>query len=232
MMILFPPACVLSAVSPVVAKLRLHDLEHTGRVVGSLSAWATAGALVGTFGTGFVLVPLMPTSAAVFAIGGLLLAVALLVAVRFGVGSREIAADCVLRRGHARRDGVRDRLAVRHRERLPLRGDRRRPRAVRRAHADPRRPAPLLRRPRRPRPPRVRLHALDGRRDRRPAARPARRRLPRRGRLHAAALRRRPCGPARARASWRSTASSWSWHGGGWDCGRAARCGSASATRG
>ena len=70
MMILFPPACVLSAVSPVVAKLRLHDLEHTGRVVGSLSAWATAGALVGTFGTGFVLVPLMPTSTAVFAIGG------------------------------------------------------------------------------------------------------------------------------------------------------------------
>ncbi len=95
MMILFPPACVLSAVSPVVAKLRLHDLEHTGRVVGSLSAWATAGALVGTFGTGFVLVPLMPTSTAVFAIGGLLLAAALLVCLRFGVGSREIAAVCV-----------------------------------------------------------------------------------------------------------------------------------------
>jgi len=95
MMILFPPACVLSAVSPVVAKLRLHDLEHTGRVVGTLSAWATAGALVGTFGTGFVLVPLMPTSTAVFAIGGLLLAVALFVAVRFGVGSRAIAAVCV-----------------------------------------------------------------------------------------------------------------------------------------
>ena len=95
MMILFPPACVLSAVSPVVAKLRLHDLEHTGRVVGGLSAWATAGALVGTFGTGFVLVPSMPTSTAVFAIGGLLLAVALSVAVRFGLGSREIAAVCV-----------------------------------------------------------------------------------------------------------------------------------------
>lgn len=95
LMILFPPAFVLSAVSPVVAKLRLRDLEHTGRVVGSLSAWATAGALVGTFGTGFVLVPLMPSSAAVFATGGLLLAVALLVAVRFGVASRAIAAGCV-----------------------------------------------------------------------------------------------------------------------------------------
>jgi SAM-dependent methyltransferase len=93
--ILFPPAFVLSAVSPVVAKLRLHDLEHTGRVVGSLSAWATAGALVGTFGTGFVLVPLLPTSTAVFAIGGLLLAVALLLAMRFRVTSPAIAAVCV-----------------------------------------------------------------------------------------------------------------------------------------
>ena len=95
MTILFAPAFVLSAVSPVVAKLRLRDLEHTGRVVGSLSAWATAGALVGTFGTGFVLVPLMPTSAAVFAIGGLLLAVALLLALRFGITSPTVGAICV-----------------------------------------------------------------------------------------------------------------------------------------
>jgi MFS family permease len=95
LIILFPPAFVLSAVSPVVATLRLHDLQRTGRVVGSLSAWATAGALVGTFGTGFVLVPLMATSAAVFATGGVLLAVALLVALRFGVASRAIALGCV-----------------------------------------------------------------------------------------------------------------------------------------
>ncbi|HEV2058316.1 MAG TPA: fused MFS/spermidine synthase, partial [Solirubrobacteraceae bacterium] len=95
LMILFPPAFVLSAVSPVVAKLQLHDLQHTGRVVGSLSAWATAGALVGTFGTGFVLVPLIPTSAAVFAIGGLLLAVALLLALRFGATSPAVAIACV-----------------------------------------------------------------------------------------------------------------------------------------
>ena len=93
--ILFAPAFALSAVSPVVAKLQLHDLQHAGRVVGSLSAWATAGALVGTFGTGFVLVPLMPTSAAVFATGGALLAVALILALRFGVASRTIGLGCV-----------------------------------------------------------------------------------------------------------------------------------------
>ena len=79
---LFPPATVLSAVTPVVAKLQLDDLRATGSVVGRISAWATAGALVGTFGTGFVIVPLLPTDVAVFAIGGLLLALGVAIALR------------------------------------------------------------------------------------------------------------------------------------------------------
>src|ERR1700704_2983577 len=61
---LVPAATVLSAVSPSVAHLQLHDLHVSGTVVGRLSAWATAGALLGTFGTGFVLIPLMPVSSA------------------------------------------------------------------------------------------------------------------------------------------------------------------------
>jgi SAM-dependent methyltransferase len=63
---------VLSAVSPAVARIQLHDLRASGTTVGRLSAWATTGALVGTFGTGFVLVPLMPVSTAVLATGALL----------------------------------------------------------------------------------------------------------------------------------------------------------------
>jgi hypothetical protein len=55
---LFPAATVLSAVTPAVAKLQLRDLNATGAVVGRLSAWATTGALVGTFATGFVAVSL------------------------------------------------------------------------------------------------------------------------------------------------------------------------------
>jgi MFS family permease len=70
---LVPAAAVLSAVSPAVAHLQLHDLRASGTVVGRLSAWATAGALVGTFGTGFVLVPLMPVTTAFLAIGAVLL---------------------------------------------------------------------------------------------------------------------------------------------------------------
>jgi spermidine synthase len=66
---LVPSAVVLSAVSPAVAHLQLHDLRASGTVVGGLSGWATAGALLGTFGTGFVLVPLMPISTAVLITG-------------------------------------------------------------------------------------------------------------------------------------------------------------------
>jgi MFS family permease len=69
---LVPVAAVLSAVTPTVARLQLRDLKTSGTIVGRLSAWATAGALVGTFGTGFVLVPLLPVSSSVLAIGILL----------------------------------------------------------------------------------------------------------------------------------------------------------------
>jgi spermidine synthase len=66
---LVPVALILSAISPAVAHLQLRDLRASGTIVGRLSAWATAGALVGTFGTGFVLVPLLPVSSSVLAVG-------------------------------------------------------------------------------------------------------------------------------------------------------------------
>ena len=66
---------MLSAISPAVAHLQLHDLRASGTIVGRLSAWATAGALIGTFGTGFVLVPLMPVGSAVLVIGAVLILV-------------------------------------------------------------------------------------------------------------------------------------------------------------
>lgn len=99
----FAPAAVLSAVSPLVAKLRLRSLDETGTVVGSLSAWGTAGALFGVFVTGFVLVAAWPTKPIVLVLGGLLVVAGatiigwqsrrapsvaglLVVAVSFGVG--------------------------------------------------------------------------------------------------------------------------------------------------
>jgi hypothetical protein len=64
-----PPAAVLSAVTPVVIKLTLRDLDETGDVVGRLSAIGTAGALTGTFLTGFVLVSALPNAPIIIGIG-------------------------------------------------------------------------------------------------------------------------------------------------------------------
>lgn len=77
---LVPATVALSAVSPAVAHLQLHDLHASGTVVGGLSGWATAGALLGTFGTGFVLVPLMPIGTAVLITGAMLILVGLALA--------------------------------------------------------------------------------------------------------------------------------------------------------
>ena len=63
------PAALLSAVTPMVAKLQLHDLRQTGTVVGRLSGIGTAGAIVATFATGFVLVAAFPTGAILLGTG-------------------------------------------------------------------------------------------------------------------------------------------------------------------
>ncbi len=65
----FAPAAILSAISPIVAKIRLSSLEETGAVVGGLSAFGTAGALFGTFITGFVLISSIPTRPIIIGLG-------------------------------------------------------------------------------------------------------------------------------------------------------------------
>ncbi|HSM45422.1 MAG TPA: fused MFS/spermidine synthase [Acidimicrobiia bacterium] len=65
----FVPAALLSAVPPVVVKLQLASLDETGRVVGSYSAIGTAGAILGTFATGFVLLAAFPTRPIVTVVG-------------------------------------------------------------------------------------------------------------------------------------------------------------------
>lgn len=66
----FVPSAVLSAVTPIVVKLQLSDLDDTGRVVGMMSAIGTIGALVGTFVTGFVLVAAWPTRPIIRVVAG------------------------------------------------------------------------------------------------------------------------------------------------------------------
>ncbi len=71
----FAPALLLSAVTPMVVKLRLASLSEAGTVVGRLSGIATVGALAATFGTGFLLVGQIPTSVILLVLGGSLVIV-------------------------------------------------------------------------------------------------------------------------------------------------------------
>jgi spermidine synthase/MFS family permease len=67
-----PPATVASMVSPLLVKASLQDLNRTGREVGRLSAIGTAGAIVGTFIAGFLLVATIPSPTILLIVGVLL----------------------------------------------------------------------------------------------------------------------------------------------------------------
>ena len=84
----FAPAFVLSMVPPMVVKIRLQDLAETGAVVGRLSAIGTAGAIFGTFVTGFLLIATFPTRPIIFALGVALMAVGLVMWPRRGDRTR------------------------------------------------------------------------------------------------------------------------------------------------
>ena len=75
--IFFLPACALGTISPVVAKLALDQGWSTGATVGNVYAWGTAGAIVGTFLTGFVLVETFGTRQIVAAVAFVLIGIGL-----------------------------------------------------------------------------------------------------------------------------------------------------------
>ncbi len=100
------PSLVLGMVTPVVVKLRLQDLAHTGNVVGKIYAISTAGAIFGTFLTGFVLIQWFGTRPILLMVSLVLVAMALafgdvwrarlpgiaLLAIFAGVGSYSFAS--------------------------------------------------------------------------------------------------------------------------------------------
>lgn len=87
---IFVAGAALSAVTPMVTKLQLTSLGQTGSVVGRLSGIGSAGAILGTVVTGFVLISKVPVSGILVGLGVLLVATS-------------IALEVVLRR---RRPGV------------------------------------------------------------------------------------------------------------------------------
>lgn len=93
---LFLPAAVLSAVNPTIVKIQLSSLQRTGRTVGQLSALATAGAITGTFATGFVLVATFPIAPVIAVAGGSLVIVGGFIIVLQAATTRTMAATMAI----------------------------------------------------------------------------------------------------------------------------------------
>jgi tetratricopeptide (TPR) repeat protein len=77
------PSIILGTISPVVAKMALEKGLPTGRTVGDIYAWGAAGSIAGTFVTGYYLIAAMGTIAIIWAVGGVLMLLAVLYRARF-----------------------------------------------------------------------------------------------------------------------------------------------------
>src|SRR5262249_9343120 len=82
----FLPMYILGMVSPQVIRLAVPDVAHVGRVAGRVYAWGTAGAIVGTFATGYLLLSTIGMSQTVLAVALVLTCTSLMVA-RGGQGN-------------------------------------------------------------------------------------------------------------------------------------------------
>lgn len=91
----FVPSATLSAVTPVVVKMRLCSLDETGSVVGSFSAIGTVGALAGTFVTGFFLLSAFPSRPMVLGLGMVLVVIGALMSLR-ALGPRTVVPAVLL----------------------------------------------------------------------------------------------------------------------------------------
>ena len=79
----FVPGFLLAMVTPYAIKLNATTLAGLGGVAGSMSALSTSGSIVGTLLTTFLLIPSMKVSNALYLLGVLLIAVAILSLILF-----------------------------------------------------------------------------------------------------------------------------------------------------
>lgn len=79
LLLLAPPAFALAAISPAVLRLSMTELSHAGHTAGLISATGTLGSLVGTYLTGYFLLPIASLAALLYGSGGVLLCVAALI---------------------------------------------------------------------------------------------------------------------------------------------------------
>lgn len=90
------PGALLSAVTPMVTKLRLLRLDETGTVVGQLSGLGTVGAIAGTILTGFVLISRIPVTVILVGLGAVLIVGGAVIAWRMHRWTRATTAGLTL----------------------------------------------------------------------------------------------------------------------------------------
>jgi spermidine synthase len=73
----FLPMLCLGTISPQVIRLSIPDTAHAGRVSGTIYAWSTVGAIVGTFATGYFLIDLLGTARVLFVLSLVLMGLAI-----------------------------------------------------------------------------------------------------------------------------------------------------------
>ncbi len=78
--VFFIPSVLLGMVFPAVAKFALDKGFKTGWTIGSVYAWSAAGSIVGTFSTGFFLIPTIGTLSVVWLVAGILAVMSILYA--------------------------------------------------------------------------------------------------------------------------------------------------------
>jgi predicted membrane-bound spermidine synthase len=78
LVLFFLPSTALGTVSPVMAKYALEQSTRVGNTVGSIYAVSAIGSIVGTFLSGYVLIPLLGITTVVVVVGSVLALLALL----------------------------------------------------------------------------------------------------------------------------------------------------------
>lgn len=94
-----PPVAFLSTFSPITIRRTLQDLDHTGRISGTVFATNTAGNIVGTLVTSFYLIPLFGTRTLTMWLAALLAVAVLIVLKARGKGWKAWLATVMLTGG-------------------------------------------------------------------------------------------------------------------------------------
>jgi len=91
----FLPMLLLGTISPQVIRLSVSDVKHAGRVAGSIYAWSTTGAIIGTFATGYFLISSLGTFRVLIVLSFVLILIAFFVG-RLWKNNAMLYATCII----------------------------------------------------------------------------------------------------------------------------------------